>query len=249
MLIHLRLTHRSRAYQALWVVIFLLALTQVVGAKGKLSVEGTAEWGRLGELWKVMLDHSSGIIYSPERFRKLTPNMSRADADLTALIAQKRLPAEAGEALRRLFHARYSYITDHHYLAQSQQNRTAFVSAQQTSQWVIEMQLALLRKQYGAAPPDEKLRKGGEAALAFELAFQQQCAALSDELEQRRKKLTEKEAQQQPVDWNSLEEARRRRETALHASYQARRISFDRGLRRLMPYVLSLTQPRASRRE
>ena len=224
----------------LWWALLLFSVANVALASSQPPLEGTPEWGRLGELWNVLTDHSSGAVYSSERFQELAPGLDRADADLTGLIGQKRLPAEAGEALRGLFHARYRYISEYCYLARPRSERTGYDAAQSASRWVVELQLSLLRDQLRAPTPDAKSVRGAEANLAAELMFLRECTSLSDSLTRSRKALTAKEEQHEKVDWQAFERERLRRETSLLELYRTRRLRPDRAMRRLAPYLVSL---------
>ncbi len=99
----LRAPLRSWWLLGLLLAVGLLPLRPAAAARA--DYQDTAEWSRLVQFWHLLLDHSSGAVYSPARGRELSDSLEGVEADLKTLMDQKLLPAEEGENLGWIFHA------------------------------------------------------------------------------------------------------------------------------------------------
>lgn len=216
----------------------LLLLARPAFAEETPAYQNTVEWGRLVRLWHELLDHSSGQTYRPERFGETAPDRESIDADLASLVSQKLLPADVGEGLRRVFHARYQYVKERCYPTSARTQETSTEALRGASSWVVEMQLSLLRQQSWSGRLDPKLSKAIQTNLTNELSFQFRLADLESELTRRREEL----AKQEQADWDKFNRAAAKQYAELAQAYQNRRLPRDRAVSRLVPYLVALTQ-------
>jgi hypothetical protein len=205
------------------------------------QLESAPEWLRLAALWQTMLDHSSDVVYSPTRFRELAKDIDAIDVDLAALVKRGLLPRPISSGLARLFHARYSYLLEHHYTEESDITVTDIEAAVVTAQWVVELQLAAIRQASRGQEAERKTIAGAEDTIVWELSFLQEYEAFKGEAEKRRQALADRQAAGENVDFRPFESERIRRSLNLLDAYRSRRIPISRSVRELMPYLVSLT--------
>jgi hypothetical protein len=222
--------------------LLLLLLSLPALAKDKPSLADTQEWTHLASVWHLMIDHSAVVIYSPERFKEMAPEMERAEVELTSLVTRGLLSAETGQGLREVFEARYEYIQDHCYPTSRELEHSELTAAEVASHWVTEMQLSTLRDAYRSGEPDRKTLDLIAGVLSRELTFQRQVAALEADQARERQTLTEKDARKEAVDWNKFEIESTRRRALLIESYHGRNLPRDRAIQRLVPSLMDLTK-------
>ena len=240
------ISHRARwgrsAHLLLWCSSALLVLALPLPAKDSRSaLQDTVEWGRMVLLWHCLLDHSSSVIYDPERFKAAAPDLDKVDAGIAALVSRKLLSQDAGDRLRGLFQARYRYLQDRCYPASAASEADSREAARRASHWVMELQFNLLRQQSRQGPVGRELRDAIHTNLARELTFQQRLADLEQEQARRREALAKKEEQKEPVDWTRFESESTERWLSLYNAYQNRALREDRTASRLVPYLVDLT--------
>ena len=209
----------------------------------RASFVETQEGRRLVALWQAMLDHSSDAVYSPELFRELAADLAAADADFAALAERGMLSRSRGEQLRALFHARYRYIQGCHYGNRSTIRVSGVEAGRTTAQWVIELQLSVLRR----APTSKADRELAEAAiknLAYELTFLHRLDAFEAESDRRRVTLMDKEAAGGKVDLEAFEKEYQYRRSLLLETYRQKKLSKVRAVEEMLPYVVALTRAR-----
>jgi len=226
----------------LWGALALVLLSLPACAGEAPAMQNTVEWGRLVSFWHLMLDHSSGAVYSPERFREAAPKLNAAESDITSLVVKKLLPQDLGEPLRRVFRERCEYLQERCYPPTghvSQSSTEAVISA---SHWVVEMQLTLLRRQSRAGKSDRKLLDALQANLTTELAFQQSATDLTRQDTQEREALTKKEAEKEKIDWSQFDTRCAQRWQSLLVAYGKRHPPRDRTVPRLVSLLLGLTE-------
>ena len=192
-------------------------------------------------LWHQLLDHSSGVIYGPERFKAAASDLDKVEAGIAALVSRKLLSQETGDRLRGLFQARYQYLQDRCYPTSDKTTVTAQEAARRASDWVMELQFNLLRQQGRQGPVGRELLDAIHTNLARELTFQQRLADLEQEQARRREALAKKEEQKEPVDWTRFESESTQRWLSLYDAYQSRALRPDRTTSRLIPYLVDLT--------
>ncbi len=234
---HLR--RRAPLWGALALV--LLAVTAGLADKNTPAMQNTVEWGRLVSFWHLLLDHSSGTVYSPERFTDAAPKLDTAESDINSLVVKKLLPQDLGEPLRRVFRARYEYLQERCYPSTGHVSQSSTEAVESASHWVVEMQFTLLRRQTRAGKSDRKLLEAIQANLTTELAFQQAAADLKRQDTQEREALTKKEAEKEKVDWSQFDARCAKRWQSLLAAYGKRQPPRDRALPRLVGLVMDLT--------
>lgn len=223
-----------------------LGCPSAAGAAEKISYQDTAEWGRLVRLWQTLLDHSSGAIYSAERFKDLASALECADADLDSLAGKKLLAREQVDGLRRTFHSRYGYVKDQCYGAGRARRLDALESAGSASQWITEMQLDLLRQSSKAGTLDRKLSDAIRTNLVTECTFQRSLEVVQADLAARQQALKPEEQGPDSAARARFEQDSRQRRRRLLEAYEDRRLPRDREIERLVPYLMELTkaQPR-----
>lgn len=232
----------SPSHRLLTLSALLFLSSRVWAANDKPALQDTVAWGRIVTVWHIMIDHSSGAIFSSERLQAILPQLDQAEAAITELVSQQLLPQEVGEELRRVLHSRRQYIQGRCYPTSARSDLTQAEATRSASHWVMEMQYSLLRQQSPSIQLDPKLRDAIRANLERELSFQRQLADLEAKQEQRRQALTqEQEERETRVDWNQFEEKCAREWRSLFAAYQERRVPVDRATRRLVPYLMDLT--------
>ncbi|MCJ7751587.1 MAG: hypothetical protein MUQ65_10920 [Armatimonadetes bacterium] len=214
-----------------------------VAADARTSFVDTQEGRRLVVLWHAMLDHSSDAVYSPELFRELAAKLEAADADFVALAQRGVLSRSRGEQLRALFHTRYRYIQSCHYSNRSTIRVSGAEASRTTAQWVIELQLSVLRR----APTSKAERELAEAAiknLSYELTFLHHLDAFEAESDRRRVALMDKEAAGGKVDLEAFEREYQYRRSRLLEAYRQKKLSKVRAVEEMLPYVVALTRAR-----
>ncbi len=236
-----RFRHLIAAALTLLCALVLAAPASAGRAAVRPKIESAPEWLRLSALWQTMLDHSSDVVYSPTRFRELAKDIDAIDVDLAALVKRGLLPGSISTGLARLFHARYSYLLEHHYTEESNITVTDIESAAQTSQWVVELQLAAIRRASRGQEEERKTIAGAQDSVAWELSFLQEYDAFQSEAEKRRQALADRQAAGENVDFRPFESDRIRRSLYLLDAYRSRRIPISRSVREMMPYLVSLT--------
>ena len=245
-----RAAWRERGQSAAWCHIIWCALAicavLVGGARADdrdVSFVETQEGRRLVVLWQAMLDHSSDAVYSPELFRELAADLAAADADFAALAERGVLSRWRGEQLRALFHARYRYIQGCHYGNRSTIRVSGAEASRTTAQWVIELQLSVLRR----VPTSKAERELAEAAiknLAYELTFLHHLDEFEADSDRRRMVLMDREAAGGKVDLEAFEKEYQYRRSMLLEAYRQKKLSKVRGVEEMLPYVVVLTRAR-----
>ncbi len=235
-----------RAPSLLLVACGGLFLTGAMGfAADRLgALEKAPEWQQLAALWQAMLDHSSNVIYSPERFQELAKDMDAVETQAAALVKRGLLPAGAAPDLTRLFHDRYEYLRTRHYTTDSHVGLTAGEAAAVTSQWIIELQLAGARQVNPDPREDRAALSRAEASIVYELGFLTAYQKLESEAQTRRKELLDEQAAGKEVDLKALDNDCERRRNLLLEAYRGRSLRAPRSVRSLMPYLTSLTRLR-----
>ena len=230
---------------AVLTVAFLLALAAAAGpalaARQPQPPVATQEWQRLVHLWQAMLDHSSDVVSSVALCRELAKDVDTADADLTALAQRGALSKSVAESLRTLVHMRYRYLTECHYTRRAVIRVSAAEASVTAAQWVVEMQLAILRR-----PPvseaEEGLAAAAESNLTSQLTFLYHAFAFEEEADRRRLKLREREKAGEKVDWEAFDTECQKRRNRLLEAHGRRDLSRVRAVGEVIPYVVSLTR-------
>lgn len=238
------MSERSRWLAALLFGLALAWLARSLSAAATPPLEYTPEWRRLVALWHVLLDHSSNAIYSPARLQSLAPEMERMEADLGKLAAEKRLAPAIADGLRGIFRDRHQYLEQRHYSTEPQVSLSATEAAAATAQWVIELELEMVRR---SSPPPESARRelaASSRVIEYELAFLRALREFEAETERRRQALADREATGEEVDWKTFENECQRRRNLLLDAYHKRRLRPGRAVRELVPYMLMLTTAR-----
>jgi hypothetical protein len=232
------------------VTCLLAALSPVPGNaladRGVPTVPECPERHRLVDLWHAMLDHSSDFIYNHTLFLELGKDLTQADSDIGALVERGAFSKPIADDLRGLFHSRYDYIEEYHYTDQARFLLTAAQSARITAQWLVELQLDVIRRARAMPEPDERLAAAAESNLAYELTFLQHLDKFEGQADQRRDKLKAGEESGEEVDWQAFENDCQRRRNLLLEAYRQRRLPRVRSVERLMPYLVALTTSQPS---
>jgi hypothetical protein len=227
--------------------LLLLACSSLAFARRAPVLETTPQWVHLSVVWNALTDHSAGLLFSEQRLHRLVPELDRAEKDLALLVEQGALPADTGALLRTVLQERYRYVEEHCYGTSPRAEQTRLDGAEAASHWVVEMQLDLLRHPpaagslTAAVQPDGKLEQTVQASLTTELSFLWQCRTARRDLADQRTELDRREAEGGKVDRSRLDVAWARRQQELVEAYQRHRIRPDRGIRRLVPYLIRLT--------
>jgi len=202
----------------------------------------TTEWQRLVNLWHALIDHSSDLVYSRPIFEGLVKDMDRADADLDALADRDLLPRSAADGLRELLHARYRYIQSHHYTTYSHLEVDIAESARGAAKWIVEFQLAVLRRALQHPEESHEVVAAVESSLAHHFSFLHHLDKFEAEGRRRRADLKAKEDEGESVDWPAFETDYYRRRNLLLDANRERRIPRVRSIQHLLPYLLALTE-------
>lgn len=203
----------------------------------------TQEGRRLVVLWHAMLDHSGDAVYSPELFRELGASFEVADADFAALAERGVLSQPRSEQLRALFHTRYRYIQECHYSNRSTIRVTGVAASRTTAQWVVELQLSILRRQ-PTSKADEYLAEAAMGNLAYELTFLHHLDAFEEESDRRRMALMDKQTAGEDVDLEGFEKEYQYRRSRLLEAYRNKRLPKVASVNELVPYIVALTRAR-----
>ena len=201
----------------------------------------TEEWPRLAHLWQVMLDHSSNVIANAGLCRELAKDVDTADTDLTTLAQRGELNKGIAENLRKLIHMRYRYLTECHYTQRSVVKVSAAEASVTAAQWVIEMQLALLRH-LPTTKAEGELAAAATSNLAYQLAFLYHAYQFEEEADRRRLKLREQEKAGEKVDWDAFDVDYQKRRNRLVEAHRRRDLPRVRAVDELVPYIVSLTR-------
>lgn len=231
---------RYRDAWRLGLLVILLANVHS-GWAAEPPVARTEEWQRLARLWQTMLDHSSNTVYNPELCRALADDIGRADDDLTALAIRRELPEDVTNILQRVLHMRYEYLTDFYYHAQPNVSQRVFDASRYTALWVIEMQLAVLRKPL-ISRDDEKLSRAAEENVRFQLTYLHHMEEFVTEADRRRMEMKKKEDAGSTVDWGKFDAEVARRENRLLDAYQAHHLPEVRRISEAIPFIVALTR-------
>jgi len=194
-----------------------------------------------------MIDHSSNLMYSRERFDDLVKDLDQADADLSALAGRHLLSDQLAGDLRRLFHARYEYIKGHHYTTQYRIEINEADRARGAADWVIELQLSLLRTAYADPDQNQRLISAAQSNLSYELTVLYHLNKFEAEADRRRANLKAREDEGKTVDWQAFDTDCARRYGLLLEAYRARRIPGAPSVRDLLPYICALTRSQPPR--
>ncbi|MCJ7751445.1 MAG: hypothetical protein MUQ65_10185 [Armatimonadetes bacterium] len=216
----------------------------VAADDARASFVETQEGRRLVVLWQAMLDHSCDAIYSPELFGELAAKLEAADADFAALAQRGVLSRSRGEQLRALFHARYRYIQSCHYGNRSTIRVSGVEASRTTAQWVIELQLSVLRRQ-PTSKADRELAEAAIRNLAYELSFLRHLDEFEADSDRRRVALTDKESAGGKVDREAFEKEYQYRRSLLLETYRQKKLSKVRAVEEMVPYILALTRARS----
>ncbi len=232
-------------------ILLLVVLSLCLSAAGTQPARGardlgpvlqTAEWQRLVNLWHALIDHSSDLVYSRPIFEGLVKDMDRADADLDALADRDLLPRSAADGLRDLLHARYRYIQRHHYTTYSHLEVDIAESARGAAKWIVEFQLAVLRRALQHPEESHEVVAAVESSLAHHVSFLHHLDKFEAEAGRRRADLKAKEDEGESVDWPAFDiDYYRRRNLLLDANREGR-MPRVRSIQDLLPYLLALTE-------
>jgi len=235
----------------LWVVLcccLVAVALRPAAAAGRLPdkelarLEGTTEWRRLLMLWHAMLDHSDRVVYSPEGFRALAEDVEEAEQDLATLAKAKLLRADVAGHLSRLLQSRYSYLVIQQYPTESYASLSPLEAATSASQWIIEMELCLLRRAANGVETEERVIRAARSNLTFELAFLYHCQQFEEEAERHRRELRAAESGGTSVDWQSFDNDYQRRLSRLLEAYRRKDLPRARPVEMMVPYLLALTE-------
>lgn len=245
-----RVASRERGRRAVWLhftcgllAIGLALVGSVSADDARASFVDTQEGRRLVVLWHALLDHSCDAVYSPGLFRELAADLETADADFAALAQRGALSRSRGEQLRALFHARYRYIQGCHYSNRSTIRVSGAEASRTTAQWVIELQLSVLRR-VPTSKADRELAEAAIKNLAYELTFLHHLDAFEAESDRRRVALMDKEAAGGKVDLEAFEKEYQYRRSLLLQAYTQKKLSRVKAVEEMLPYVVALTRAR-----
>ena len=221
------------------------------------ALQDTVEWDHLVRLWQRLLDYSQQHLARSDQIRALPNDLEIAEADLESLTrSQPGRPAllskEIADELAAVYRGRCQYLQDH--LLQSPGSAirlSALEAAADAAQWVVEMQLSVLRKARQGPlvpeqPPDPKLAEAARANLEYEFTFLHHHRDFQAGLLRRRAELVKREQDGKAVDWPAFEVECERKRSALLRAYRQRRLPTVRVVRATMPYLAALTQADAS---
>lgn len=221
-----------------------IACSRPAAARGLGPVSDTPEWQRLVTLWHALIDHSSDLIYSRERLDELVADLDRADADLSALAERHLLSAQFADDLRHIIHARYQYIRDHYYTTQSEIWIDEVERARGAADWIVELQLSVLRTAYLNPEQSGRLISAAESNLSHELTFLHHLDKFEAEVKRRRANFKAREDEGETVDWQTFETDCTRRYGLLLEAYRNHRIPRAPSVQDLLPYLQDLTRSR-----
>jgi hypothetical protein len=240
----------AEALLAVWLGVLLVALACSAAASAAAEQRrnrllDTEEGPRLVRLWHDMLDHSSDRIYSPTLFRELADDLEAAEADLAALSKRRVLDEPDAKCLARLFRLRYAYISEWHYTDQSTIRLSGEEATRKTALWIVELQLAVLRR-----PPtskaEEELARAAVRNIAYELAFIHHLDQFEAESDRRRMALRERADAGENVDLEAFENEYLARRGLLLLAYGQRRLPRVRSVDEILPYLVALTRAEPS---
>jgi hypothetical protein len=192
-----------------------------------------------------MIDHSSNVVFSPEHFAKLADDVEQADQDLTALGQRGFLDPATAAHLADLFGLRYEYIRAWHYTTRSTIELSGVESTGNTSRYIIELQLCVLRRPL-IAKADRELTAAARENLERQLLFAAHLQQFEEEADRRRRALKGREDAGEKVDWKEFEGEYVWRRSTLVKAYENRRLPAIRWVKEMMPYVLALTEAEPS---
>ncbi len=198
-------------------------------------------------LWQDMLDHSADLIYSPRLFQGLASDLARVDADLASLRERRLLSKPCADCLGRLFHVRYAYIRDWHYSQRSTVRLSGGAATRKAALWVVEMELAILRRPPTTAAEEELARRAVKN-IGYELTFVHHLDTFEAESDRRRMALLDRDAAGGDVDLEAFEKEYLFRRSLLLQAYRQRQLPRVRSAEEILPYVVALTRATASPR-
>ncbi len=212
------------------------------------ALETTAEWVRVARLWQDLMDQAEHPYSRPDLFDSLAERLEAAEADLEALTkrtAARRalLSHELAAEIRALLRERFRYLRERSTPTPGGVRLNELEAAVESSQWVVEMQLSVLRKAgpWGARP-DEKLAEAARGNLEYELTFLHHHRVFQAGLLGRLAEISKQEQAGKTVDRTAFEAECERKRRALVDAYRKRKLPRVRVVRAVIPYVLALTQ-------
>jgi hypothetical protein len=214
-------------------------------------LQDTPEWDRLTHLWQKLLDHSQQLLSRADEFAAMAKDVATSEADLLSLARKTPdrpalIQEEVANELAAVTRGRYQYISTSQYATTGQVRIDALDAAVGASQWMVELQLSVLRRQSANTPTaqtDPKLAAAAKSNLEFELTFLHHYRQFQAELLRRHTALTETEQQGGKVDWKAFDSDCALKREALLRAYQRKDLPAIRSVRAIMPYILALTQP------
>ena len=162
------------------------------------------------------------------------------DADIKALVDKKLLSTEEGDDLQWIFRARGGYVADHCYGARRNGSVNEKDSAQAASQWVVEMQLDLLRRTSRVGTLDSYLEDAIRVNLVKECSFLKQLAALQPSVPEDASEAKDKDRTDEASVKQAQDDVRKR--MALIESYLAGKVPRNREMERLVPLLMEMTK-------
>jgi hypothetical protein len=156
------------------------------------------------------------------------------------------LPQTVADSLRRLLHSRCEYIQTHHYTTRTYISLTGTESARGAANWIIEIELSVLRSSYLHPREKQHLISAAETNTAYELTFLHHLRRFEAEADRRRADLEAKEEEGETVDWQAFDVEYQTRANLLLEAYRNRRVPRTRAVDDLLPYVFALTRSRPS---
>ncbi|MFB3882061.1 MAG: hypothetical protein ACE149_12410 [Armatimonadota bacterium] len=210
-------------------------------ARDLRALSDSPQWNRLAGLWQALLDHSSQRIYSPSLFQGLAGDVSGVDATLSELAQGGALPRPVADYLARLFHARYQYLAQSYYTTRSSVSESPFEASRTAALWVVELQLAVLRRP-AASKADAELAEAAEANLIFQLTYLRHLDEFASQVDDRRVAMKKREEAGEKVDWKAFDADVERRQGLLLEAYRNRKLPPAEIVHRSLPYILALTR-------
>jgi hypothetical protein len=200
----------------------------------------TAEWRDLARVWHALTDHSSDLVYNPTLLRELAGDMEKSSNTLMSMSAEGQLADQVAKGLRRLFDARYEYLRTYHYADEASVTLTGAESSRVTARWIIELQLAVLRRVRNDNA-NHRLAEAAQSNIAYQLSFLHHSDRFEAEVDRRGRALKEREEAGETVNWDAFTLECHRRRTALLEAYRQKKLRRPREVERLMPYVTALS--------
>ncbi len=220
-------------------------------ARDLAGLQATPEWERLTRLWQKLLNYSQELLSRADEFAAMEKDVTTSEADLLSLArATPDRPAliqeEVARELAAVTRGRYQYINTSQYATTGEVRIDALDAAVGASQWMVELQLSVLRRHSPHTPTaetDPKLAQAAKSNLEFEFTFLHHYRQFQAEVLRRRSTLTETEQQGGKVDWKAFDSDCEQKRGALLRAYQRKDLPAVRSVRAIMPYIVALTQP------